>query len=106
MTKLTDDQLPEKYTPCSLQPPKSEPRKEVVFALGEETRSTVVGKASYAIWHGPNPDLEEMLEVVGKSNKSCIVRFNLDGTDEVLYRWTQYRNGKPPCWVKEKKAKK
>ena len=45
------------------------------------------GKGGFGFWDGPNPSLEEMLEVDGRDENSCIWRFNADGTDDLIYRW-------------------
>ena len=45
------------------------------------------GENSFGFWDGPNPSLEEMLEVDGRDEDSVIWRFNEDGTDDLIYRW-------------------
>ena len=82
--------LPDSYVPTKLRPSEPEFREEVMYAIGTEHK-----RGEFGMWQGPNPELIEMLEVVGKSRRDCILRFNLDGTDEVLYRWHGDR------WVKK-----
>lgn len=45
------------------------------------------GKGGFGFWWGPNPYLEEMLGVEGQNKNSVIWRFNVDGTDDLIYRW-------------------
>jgi len=86
---------PEVYIPSSLRENQGlDKQDQVMYAIGQEIISSVV---EYRMWDGPNTSLEEMLEVVGRDANSVIIRFNKDGTDEVLYRW----NGTEECWVKE-----
>lgn len=42
---------------------------------------------SFGVWYGPFSSKRHVLRREGKSSKSCIIGFYLDGTDEVLYRW-------------------
>jgi len=74
------------YTPRHLRPVKPEPTRERMFAIGEEHRPHEFG-----MWHGPNRKEEEMLEIEGKSSKSCIIRFNEDYTEDVIWRWHRDR---------------
>lgn len=57
-------------------------KPDVMYAIGQDH-----GEGQYGMWDGPNPSLDAMLEVVGHTNASVIVRFNEDGTTDVLYRW-------------------
>ena len=106
MVKLPSNDLPDEYTPSSLRPQEPQRREEVTYAIGVST-GMVVGGAEMVkgMTHGPTPNLQEMLEVVPetKDGLSVIVRFNQDGGDEILYRFRQFRNGKPPRWVREHK---
>ena len=45
------------------------------------------GKGGFGFWDGPNPSLEEILEVDGHDENSVIWRFNEDGTDDLIYKW-------------------
>lgn len=45
------------------------------------------GMCGFGFWDGPNPSLEEMLEVDGRDKNSVIIRFNPDGTNEIIYEW-------------------
>ena len=60
--------------------------EQVVYVIGTEHRP-----GEFGVWHGPNPDEKEMLEVFGGSRKDCIIRFNLDGTSDVIWRWSGSR---------------
>lgn len=58
----------------------------VVYACGYEHKPN-----SFGMFHGPNPSLEEMLEVVPDEpeNNPCLIKFTdyPEGTNEILYRW-------------------
>lgn len=88
-----EDDLPDEYIPTALRLDELPRREQVVYACGYERKPN-----SFGMFHGPNPDLYEMLEVVPDEpdNSPCLIRFNLDGTDEVLYRW---RDGR---WVRNR----
>jgi len=44
----------------------------------------------YGMWDGPNPDLNRMLSVNGKSDNSVIVEFNpIDFSSKIIYKWTK-----------------
>lgn len=72
------------------------------------------------MWHGPTPSLEDMLEVVPDNDmadygydsekimrehkNTVLFRFNLDGTDEIIYKWIKARKCKdgskqPGFWL-------
>lgn len=70
------------YVPMQFRPEKREVR-EVMYAIGTEH-----SPGEFGMCHGPHPDENEMLEKVGMSRKDCIIRFNEDGTDEVIWRWS------------------
>jgi hypothetical protein len=78
--------LPESHVPSVFGPPQIESRNEVVYACGYE-----YAPGSYGMYNGPTPVLLDLLESVPimetLDSKPCIIRFNMDGTDEVLYRW-------------------
>jgi len=104
-------EMPDEYVPKSLRPLQSVERKSVEYACGYETRwMGDVLRLSYAMFAGPFPELEQALDCVPSLNtvedlarreKACVIRFNLDGTDEVLYRWTHPRTG-PGKWKRDK----
>jgi putative ATPase len=54
----------------------------VMYGVGEED-----DHESYGMLDGPNPDLQEMLDTSGQSERSVILRFNEDQTSDVLFRW-------------------
>ena len=68
------------YVPTSLRQPQK-PHREVRFAMGDEDAECGVG-----FWYGSMPTEDEVLEQVGHEG-SVIVRFNSDGTDEIIWRW-------------------
>ena len=77
--------LPDEYQPESLRE-KPKPRNlMVMYAIGEWDE---VNNSS-GIWAGPTSDVKQVLDEVGKSNQSTIFRFNLDGTDEPIYKWSE-----------------
>jgi hypothetical protein len=55
---------------------------ECIYAAGYEEKS-----GSFGVFYGPTPDLVDVLEVVPSGIRPCIIRFDKDGNDEVLYRW-------------------
>ena len=82
------DKLEESHTPSLLKPgPDMIYRGEVVYAAGYEKTPL-----SFGMWAGPTPILAEMLEMVPDGPNPCIIRFNIDGTDDVLYRWNEEHN--------------
>ena len=81
---IDDIILPKTYTP-SVESSKPKQRNEVTYGIGYEDIDN-----SFGMSKGPTPRIMEFLEVVPyvePDSKPCIIRFNLDGTDEVLYRW-------------------
>jgi len=77
-------EVPDTYQPKHLRPQpnaKLKPR-EVTYALGEEHYPD-----SFGMWDGPTPSLQYVLNTEGQSSNSRLIRFNADGTDEVLYHW-------------------
>jgi hypothetical protein len=86
---VTDEvnELPESYTPSSYGPPTVEKRNEVIYAAGYEEKP-----GSFGMYDGPTPSLHEILESVPCGVNPCIIRFNLDGTEEVIYRWDTSSN--------------
>jgi hypothetical protein len=82
-------ELPDSYKPGSLSANHNS-RKEVIYAIGIEHKPN-----SFGMTHGPHSDIKEMLEVCPEP-KSALIRFNLDGTEDVLYRWDETNE----TWVK------
>lgn len=56
--------------------------EKVKYAIGQED-----GEGSYGMWDGPSPSLADMLSTIGRDKNSVIIRFNKDGTDNLIYRW-------------------
>jgi hypothetical protein len=74
--------LPREYIPESLKKEKTKSnRKKVMYGIGIEHSPHEFGMID-----GPNESLEDMLETIG-DNKHHIIRFNKDGTDDILYYW-------------------
>ena len=67
---------------------------ETAFGIGIECESN-----SFGMCHGPFLTLKEALEIVPE-DKSVIIRFNRNGTEDILYFWDDN------CWnVKSRKEK-
>ncbi len=90
--ELSRDELPDEYVPVSLVAAKSRPRP-VRYGVGIRT-----GVSNMGMTHGPFPSLQSALDVVPGHAASCVIRFNSDGTEEVLYRW----NRAGTRWVRAK----
>ncbi len=87
------------HQPAHLKSIKTKER-EIRYAIGEELECTIGEKRmldKFGMWDGPNPDVKIMLETEGVSNKSRIIRFNKDGTDEIIWWW----NDKDEVWEDE-----
>lgn len=105
------EELPDEYIPEELRESEPKPIEQVLYACGFEQKRRVKGlqNASYAMFHGPNPDVRKMLNEVPPTDPvipdntldAVIVRFNKDGTDEVIYRWFVPRTG-IPRWKRER----
>jgi hypothetical protein len=61
-----------------------EPR-ELKYGIGQLDASEP--DAAIGMWAGLNPSLMEMLEIVGRDNNSVLVKFDIDGTNPIIYRW-------------------
>ncbi len=83
----------ETYKPIVLRPCKKIKRKRM-YGIGESD-----GKGGYGMWAGPVPDENTMLETVGHTNNSCIIKFNESGTDEVIWRWNTIKE----VWLMERR---
>jgi hypothetical protein len=59
-------------------------RKPVMFAIGCEENP-----GSFGMFHGPTPDLSAMLKIIPHGVNPCIIVFEPDGSDEVLFRWDE-----------------
>jgi hypothetical protein len=89
MDVITDEpnELPESYTPSIYGPPTVEKRNEVIYAASYEEKP-----GSFGMYDGPTPSLHEILESVPCGVNPCIIRFNLDGSEQVLYRWNEEKH--------------
>lgn len=77
------------YIPKSLRPSPGPKPREVMFGIGIEKNTNEFGMT-----HGPFPTSDNLLEVVPEDN-SCIIRFNADHTETVIWRWKKDR------WIRE-----
>ena len=80
--------MEDEYVPTSLRLPEEYESTpiDVMYAIGQDD-----GEGGYGMWDGPNPSQREMLEIEGRDEYSVIIRFNTDGTDEVIWRWDNNR---------------
>lgn len=58
--------------------------RETRYAMGTERDGDSIG-----FFYGPTPILKEMKDLAGSSDRDVIVRFNSDGTDDIIFRWRQ-----------------
>lgn len=65
-------------------PSKVEKPSRIMYVIGEET-----GEGEYGMWHGPSPDLRDMLNTEGESSNSVIIEFPKPDVSNVLYRWSE-----------------
>ena len=88
---LSQSKLPDEHVPESLRGLKPEKRLEVMYGIRIGHKP-----GSYGMIHGPTPDLYKMLNTVPEGRveldhlralKVFIVRFNKDGSEELLYVW-------------------
>jgi len=70
-------------------------KREVIYAIGQDG-----GEGRYDFWDGPNPSEEKMLEVAGRDSNSIIIRFNADGSEDVIWQWDNDR------WRRERNPSK
>lgn len=104
--KKSNKNLPDEYVPKSLQEPEPVSR-EVAYGIGVGKKwfrkNNKMIPISFGMTHGPYPTLEETLDVVPDDEYRCqektfVIRFNKDGTDDVLYQWDANRDR----WVRFK----
>lgn len=69
------------YQPEILRKRESKDLSHTFYAIGEEHKPYEFG-----MWAGPSLSEIEMLNIPGKSDKSCIIRFTRDG-NEIRWRW-------------------
>jgi len=86
-----DVELPQRYVPKMLgtEDKRMETPRPIVYGVGIEHRP-----GDFGMTHGLTTDVKEMLEVVpdevfeaGSGVRVCLLRFNSDGTEQVLYVW-------------------
>lgn len=76
---------PDFYRPRTLRDVEPESR-ELAYGIGYDH-----GDGTFGMTHGPCA-LEVLLEIVGEY-RSVLVRFNADGSDDVVYRWDDVARG-------------
>ena len=89
MTKLPKSHKPKALRPQ--KPTKLERRKTVMYGAGYEYEP-----GDFGMFAGPTPSLKKILEEIPEKPKARIIRFNLDMTDEVIYRWNRIEE----MWVR------
>jgi DNA polymerase len=72
---------PVEYIPERLRPQRKILRKRM-FGIGIPN-----GDAGFGMVNGPTEILKEMLDNVPSDIKSVIIRFNEDGSDDVIFKW-------------------
>jgi len=86
-----DVDLPERYVPKSLGIEEKQVHniRPVSYGVGVEYRP-----GEFGMTHGVVADVKDMLEVVPddsievpEGSRFCLIRFNSDGTDQILYVW-------------------
>lgn len=91
-----DVELPARYVPRALGVEEEVTPRPIMYGIGNEYASNEFGMT-----HGLVADLKSMLDTIPdevleppESVRTCIIRFNSDGTDEVLYEW------KDRAWIR------
>lgn len=84
-----DVKLPSRYVPNSMGIEENVTPRPIMYAIGHEYRP-----GEWGMTHGLVADVKDMLDTVPneileppKSVRTCIIRYNSDGTDTVLYKW-------------------
>jgi hypothetical protein len=80
------------YIPQALRvaEPRIQPTRAVQYAIGIEHAPDEFGMTD-----GPFETVDDLLETVQSDDRACIIRFNADWTETVLWRWARDR------WVSE-----
>jgi hypothetical protein len=87
--------LPDRYKPRSLRPPDSPDFDKFptvpMYACGYANYEGRDDIKSFGMFAGPTPNLEDMLNIIPQEEEreAYIIRFNPNGTDDILYRWWQ-----------------
>lgn len=76
--------MSKEYIPLSLRLPKLKERP-VMYGIGIAQLDE-----SFGMTHGPSENVDRLLDEVG-DNGSYIIRFNSDGTDDVIWKWSKDR---------------
>jgi hypothetical protein len=84
--------LPLKHIPSVIQKKYHlTEQREVAYAIAIENQ--------IGLTDGPFFEIDQLLETIGEE-KSVIIRFNADGTDDILYHW------KNDFWIKQPTLKR
>lgn len=78
---MTKENLPDEYVPIGIRDLK----RKTMYGIGTEYTP-----GEFGMIDGPNSNIYELLDKVC-GNGDCIIRFNEDGTDDVLFRWVEDR---------------
>ncbi|MCI0422269.1 MAG: hypothetical protein L0312_24080 [Acidobacteria bacterium] len=73
--------LPLRYWPGLVEHDEKLPRP-LRYGVGIQEKP-----GSFGMLHGPCERLQTCLDVYPDDDRACVVRFNTDGSDEVIYRW-------------------
>jgi hypothetical protein len=77
------EEYPDNYTPTTLRrKPTPKMKREIKYGVGIEHKPHELDMTD-----GPFPTLIEALEIVPESKLSKIIRFNENGTDDIIYSW-------------------
>jgi hypothetical protein len=96
-----DVELPERYVPKKLgmEQEQVDTVRPILYGIGIEHKPN-----DFGMTHGLATDVKDMLEVVpdetfepSHGERVCLLRFNSDGTDEILYVW------RGQAWHREKR---
>ena len=74
------------YIPKHLRKESKPKRITVMYAIGTEHE-----ELEFGMWYGPISSEEDALEQEGKTDNDYIFIFNLDGTDEAIWKWVSDR---------------
>lgn len=85
--------MTKEYTPKALRKPKpcTEKYTGTMYGIGEEHTP-----GEFGMWYGPNHSEKDMLEQIGQSENSCIIKFKDNPKhpeciliSDVIWRWKE-----------------
>lgn len=88
------ENLPKEYSPITI-------RENQNLKTRDRIQYVVFYTSNIFVPQLQTDELKEALNFIPHptTNKSYIIRYNIDGTNTILYEWKQCRNAQPPCWV-------